>query len=131
MDGNKEFVEDFKELCDELREAGIEATVEQAVNLFAIFSKDLRTERINGEKDDVEVNSTTEGQQATEKQKQFLKRLADERGIDISEDELEHEQTRSQQQNRSIARGRMNPPILLFVTNLSVKHKNNRGGFCG
>jgi len=89
MDSKKEFVEEFKEFNDELQEAGIEATVEQAVNLFAIFRKDLRTERINGEKDDIEVNSTTEGQQATEKQKHFLKRLADERGIDISEDELD------------------------------------------
>ena len=90
MDGKKEFVEEFKEFSDELQDAGIDTTVEQAVNLFAIFRKDLRTERINGDEFIKENEIVTESSElATEKQKQFLKKLADERGIDISEIEID------------------------------------------
>ncbi|MGC9085776.1 MAG: hypothetical protein ACP5IT_06310 [Thermoproteota archaeon] len=83
----KEFLAEFKRFCEELRDTGIEVKDEQAINLFAIYRKDIRANNMNSKKID---NKAGEGAKlATEKQRKLIENLAKEKGLRISQEEMD------------------------------------------
>jgi len=75
------FVKDFWEFRFELARKGIEATVSDLVTLYAIYRKDLRAQRLNGSKENSEL--------ATERQKEYLRELAKDRGFRLTESDID------------------------------------------
>lgn len=79
-----EFVKDFLEFFIEIRKDGITSSVQDIVTLYAVYKKDLRADRINGNKD------TDPGKEpASERQKQYLMDLAYKKGLCITQTELD------------------------------------------
>jgi len=83
-----EFVKDFSEFYAEVRKEGIEATVKEVANLYAIYRKDLRTDRLNDDNRS-ESNGDPCKEPATERQKQYLMDLAYKKGFCITQIELD------------------------------------------
>lgn len=88
----KEFVDNFKKFYLQMREANIDATVQEATALYAIYRKDLRTKTLNGGKfasKEAVAETPQEEQPASEKQKRYLMDLAYEKGVCITQRELD------------------------------------------
>lgn len=75
------FVKDFWEFRFELARRGIDATTSDLVTLYAIYRKDLRAQRLNG-------NGSSNGS-ATERQKEYLRELAKDRGFRLTEPDID------------------------------------------
>jgi len=94
-----EFVKDFSEFYAEIRKEGIEVAVKDIATLYAIYRKDLRTDRINGKKNNAERNCYGPNdiqkpddpgkEPATERQKHYLMDLAYKKGLCITQRELD------------------------------------------
>ena len=76
-----EFAKDFNEFFEEIR-SRVDATVEQATTLYAIYRKDLRANRLNKE-------SNTDNDMATAKQKGYLLDLAEEKGMRLTQSDVD------------------------------------------
>lgn len=82
-----EFVKEFSEFYAQVMKQGIEATLNDVATLYAIYRKDLRTDRLNGNYS--EVNSQQQEEPATDKQKKYLMDLAYKKGVCITQKELD------------------------------------------
>ena len=103
----KEFLAEFKRFCEELRDAGIEAKEEQAINLLAIYRKDLRANNMNNDK------ARQGARPATQRQKKLIQNLASEKGVRISQEEIDG--LSKKQTSRLIDRLGGHPPGLSLV----------------
>lgn len=74
------FVKDFNEFYAEVKNIGLRIPVNNIAMLYAIYRKDLRTDRING-------NGFINGnpQKPTEKQRQYLQDLAETHGYLVTD----------------------------------------------
>jgi len=81
----KEFLAEFKEFCEEITSTGAEIKPEQAVSLYAIFRKDIRADSINNNKAIAKQGAKL----ATERQRKLIENLAKEKGIRISQEEMD------------------------------------------
>ncbi|MEM0328125.1 MAG: hypothetical protein QXU11_12460 [Thermoproteota archaeon] len=81
----KEFLTEFKRFCEEIANAGVEVKTEQVVSLFAIFRKDFRANNMNSNKAIAKQGARL----ATERQRKLIENLAKERGIRISQEEMD------------------------------------------
>ena len=79
-----EFVKDFNEFYTEVKNIGLRIPVNNIAMLYAIYRKDLRTDRINGN-----GYITGSNQNSTERQKQYLRDLAETRGYLVTEEMLD------------------------------------------
>ena len=94
-----EFVKEFGEFCAEFKRSGIDATTEDVATLYAIYRKDLRADRFNnkknGRKSDRAIENGNKSNEdpgkepATERQKHYLMDLAYEKGLCITQKELD------------------------------------------
>ncbi len=78
-----QFINDFNGFYVKIQKEDIDATFADIATLYAIYRKDVRTIRILEAK---EVNQ----EKATEKQIQYIKNLAEKKGISIKKKELEN-----------------------------------------
>jgi hypothetical protein len=96
------FAKDFGEFFVEVKKEGVQATIKDVALLYAIYRKDLRSERINSnghnrnkfEKecysvDDIRKPDNPGKEPATERQKQYLMDLAYKKGLCITQTELD------------------------------------------
>ena len=79
-----EFAKDFSDFFEEVR-SRIDATVEQATTLYAIYRKDLRADRLNNRN----AESNADNKMATEKQKGYLLDLAEEKGLRLTQSDVD------------------------------------------
>jgi hypothetical protein len=79
-----EFVKDFNEFYAEVKNIGLRIPVNNIAMLYAIYRKDLRTDRVNS-------NGFFNGshQKPTDKQRQYLQDLAQERGYLVTNEMLD------------------------------------------
>lgn len=97
-----EFAKDFGEFFVEVKKEGVEAEIKDISLLYAIYRKDLRSERFNSngnnrnkfEKecygvDDIRKLDDPGKEPATERQKQYLMDLAYKKGLCITQTELD------------------------------------------
>jgi hypothetical protein len=82
-----EFVKDFLEFFIEIRKEEITSSVQDIATLYAIYKKELRAERINGNCN--KSNGDPGKEPATERQKQYLMDLAYKKGLCITQTELD------------------------------------------
>lgn len=92
MDKN-EFVKEFSEFYIEARKEGIEAAMSDIATLYAIYRKDLRTEKLIKK---AHINNFNKNKPAdpgkeptTERQKNYLMDLAYKNGVCITQKELD------------------------------------------
>jgi len=97
-----EFAKDFGEFFVEVKKEGVKAMIKDVALLYAIYRKDLRSERINSngqnrnrfEKecygvDEIGKPDDPSKELATERQKQYLMDLAYRKGLCITQTELD------------------------------------------
>ena len=98
-----EFAKDFGQFFQKVKNEGVEATIQDVALLYAIYRKDLRSERFknsNGlskekiEKECYEINDIAKPEDyskepATDRQKQYLSDLAFRKGLNLSQEELD------------------------------------------
>jgi len=97
-----EFAKDFGEFFVEVKKEGVKAMIKDVALLYAIYRKDLRSERINSnghnrnkfEKecygvDDIRKPDNPGKEPATERQKHYLMDLAYKKGLYVSQIELD------------------------------------------
>ena len=79
-----EFVKDFNAFYAEVKNIGLRIPVNNIAMLYAIYRKDLRTDRINGS-----GLTSTSAQKPTEKQRQYLQDLAETHGYLVTDTMLD------------------------------------------
>ena len=98
-----EFAKDFGQFFQKVKNEGVEATIKDVALLYAIYRKDLRSERIknsNGNsrnrfaKDcygisDIKETEDYTKELATDRQKQYLMDLAFKKGLSLTQEELD------------------------------------------
>jgi adenine-specific DNA methylase len=80
-----EFVKDFSEFYKEIRRTRVNATAKEVTTLYAIYRKDLRANRLNNK--NAKLNAGE--QMTTEKQKNYLLDLAEEKGMRLTEQDVD------------------------------------------
>lgn len=86
-----EFVKDFNEFNNAVRNAGAELETRDVAMLYAVFRKDLRADRFNN----YNASSSADDQMATEKQKSYLLNLAKAKNAKLTIDDV-NKMTRQQ-----------------------------------
>jgi len=81
-----EFAKDFSEFSEEIKRTGVEAETRDVAVLYAVYRKDLRTDRLNK---NAESNGDPGKEPATDRQKQYLMDLAYKKGLCITQTELD------------------------------------------
>ena len=78
-----EFAKDFSEFFEEIRKTGVNATAKEVTTLYAIYRKDLRADKINNKE------SNADNKMATEKQKNYLLDLAEEKSMRLTQSDVD------------------------------------------
>jgi len=84
-----EFIKDFSGFYAELRKEGVDELLKDATMLYTIYRKDLRADRFNNRNGSNSRPSDQSNEPATEKQKQYLLDLAYEKGVCITQKQID------------------------------------------